>query len=122
MSRCPFEYSLLHTGTKLTRYDLNALFLKAYGDFSVNVQGLSRVGPLQRAGSQYLILSSQGMFPLKAFYWGQKGARDNYTLQISNLANEAYRSIGEKPVIIGECGIPMDLKYVSFLVRMRDSK
>jgi len=25
------------------RYDLNALFAKAFGDFSVNVQGLSRV-------------------------------------------------------------------------------
>jgi hypothetical protein len=26
------------------RYDLNALFAKAFGDFTVNVQGLSRVG------------------------------------------------------------------------------
>ncbi|KAI0340430.1 glycoside hydrolase family 5 protein [Trametopsis cervina] len=73
-------------------YDLNALFMKGFGDFSVNVQGLSR-----------------GMFPLKAFYWGQRGVRDNYTLQISNIANEAYRSLGEKPVIIGETGIPMDM-------------
>ncbi|PSS32123.1 hypothetical protein PHLCEN_2v2119 [Hermanssonia centrifuga] len=73
-------------------YDLNTLFAKAFGDFSVNVQGLSR-----------------GMFPLKAFYWGQRGARDNFSLQIRNIAEEAYRSLGEKPVIIGECGIPMDL-------------
>lgn len=55
------------------------------------------------------------MFPLKAFYWGQSGARDNFSLQISNIANEAYRSLGEKPVIIGECGIPMDMQYVSSL-------
>jgi hypothetical protein len=54
----------------------------------------------------------QGMFPLKAFYWGQRGARENYSLQISNIANEAYRALGEKPVVIGECGIPMDMKYV----------
>lgn len=50
------------------------------------------------------------MFPLKAFYWGHQGARDNFTLQISNIVKEAYRSLGEKPVILGECGIPMDMK------------
>ncbi|KAI0922589.1 hypothetical protein AcV5_009520 [Taiwanofungus camphoratus] len=73
-------------------YDLNALFAKAYGDFTVNVQGLSR-----------------GMFPLKAFYWGHQGARDNFALQIRNLVEAGYRSLGERPVVIGECGIPMDL-------------
>ena len=56
------------------------------------------------------------MFPLKTFYWGQKGARDNYSLQIRNIAEEAYRSLGEKPVVLGECGIPMDMKYVIFRV------
>ncbi|SJL04818.1 uncharacterized protein ARMOST_08189 [Armillaria ostoyae] len=73
-------------------YDLNALFTKAFGDFTVNVQGLSR-----------------GMFPLKAFYWGHAGARDNYSLQIKNIVEHGYKSLGERPVIIGECGIPMDL-------------
>ncbi|KAJ7742575.1 glycoside hydrolase family 5 protein [Mycena metata] len=73
-------------------YDLNALFLKAFGDFSVNVQGLSR-----------------GMFPLKAFYWGQKGARYNFSLQIRNIVEGGYQALGEKPVLIGECGIPMDM-------------
>ncbi|KAJ6520077.1 glycoside hydrolase [Mycena sanguinolenta] len=73
-------------------YDLNALFSKAFGDFTVNIQGLSR-----------------GMFPLKAFYWGQKGARDNYSLQIRNIVEGGYRVLGEKPVLIGECGLPMDL-------------
>ena len=53
------------------------------------------------------------MFPLFAFYWGQKGARDNFALQIRNLVEAAYRSLGENPVLIGECGIPMDMKYVS---------
>ncbi|KAK0458583.1 glycoside hydrolase [Desarmillaria tabescens] len=57
-------------------YDLNALFSKAFGDFTVNVQGLSR-----------------GMFPLKAFYWGHAGARDNYSLQIKNyLKKKAFTS------------------------------
>ncbi|GLB39573.1 putative cellulase (glycosyl hydrolase family 5) [Lyophyllum shimeji] len=73
-------------------YDLNALFAKAFGNFTVNVQGLSR-----------------GMFPLKAFYWGQRGARDNFALQIRNLVEHGYSSLGEKPFVIGECGIPMDM-------------
>ncbi|KII91594.1 glycoside hydrolase family 5 protein [Plicaturopsis crispa FD-325 SS-3] len=73
-------------------YDLNALFTKAFGDFSVNVQGLSR-----------------GMFLPKALYWGQRGARENFTLQIRNIVEAGYRSLGERPVIIGECGIPMDM-------------
>ena len=52
------------------------------------------------------------MFFLKAFYWGQKGARDNYSLQLQNIVEHGYNSLGETPVIIGECGIPMDLKLV----------
>lgn len=55
------------------------------------------------------------MFPLKAFYWGHKGARDNFSLQIRNLVEASYRSLGERPVIIGECGVPMDMKYVDFV-------
>ncbi|OSC99248.1 glycoside hydrolase family 5 protein [Trametes coccinea BRFM310] len=73
-------------------YDLNTLFNKAFGNFTVNVQGLSR-----------------GMFPMKAFYWGQKGARENFALQIRNLVEAGYRALGETPVVIGECGIPMDM-------------
>ena len=56
------------------------------------------------------------MFFLKAFYWGQKGARDNYALQLQNLVEHGYNSLGETPVIIGECGIPMDMKSVFFLL------
>ena len=52
------------------------------------------------------------MFPLKAFYWGQRGARENYSLQIRNIVEAGYRSLGEIPIIIGECGIPMDMKSV----------
>ncbi|KAF8595793.1 glycoside hydrolase family 5 protein [Ceratobasidium sp. AG-I] len=74
-------------------YDLNALFNKAFGNMSVNVQGLAK-----------------GMFPLKALYWGHSGARANYTLQIGNIVRAGYDSLrSARPVIIGECGIPMDM-------------
>ena len=49
MVYAPHWYVLLHAGRskQLTclpgRYDLNALFTKSFGDFTVNVQGLSRV-------------------------------------------------------------------------------
>ncbi|KAG6899896.1 hypothetical protein C0993_005582 [Termitomyces sp. T159_Od127] len=79
------------------RYDLNALFAKAFGEFTVNVQGLSR-----------------GMFPLKAFYWGQGGARDNYSLQVRNIVEHAHDALGEHPVIVGECGIPMDMNLWTY--------
>ena len=38
------------------RYDLNALFTKAFGNFNVNVQGLSRVRLL--SPSQSMLLNS----------------------------------------------------------------
>ncbi|KIJ64803.1 glycoside hydrolase family 5 protein [Hydnomerulius pinastri MD-312] len=79
-------------------YDLNALFTKAFGDFTVNVQGLSR-----------------GMFPLKAFYWGQKGARDNFSLQIRNIVDAGHKVLGDTPILIGECGIPMDMNGMEAL-------
>lgn len=54
------------------------------------------------------------MFLLKAFYWGHVGARNNFSLQIRNIVEAAYRVLGEMPVVIGECGIPMDMKYGLF--------
>jgi len=36
----------------------------------------------------------RGMFFLKAFYWGQKGARDNYALQFQNIVEHGYKSLG----------------------------
>jgi hypothetical protein len=55
------------------------------------------------------------MFLLKTVYWGQKGVRENYTLQIRTIIEKGYRALGENPVIIGECGIPMDMKCVLVL-------
>ncbi|KAK7052960.1 hypothetical protein VNI00_004280 [Paramarasmius palmivorus] len=93
---CPTSFTPEHQPSNMVYaphwYDLRALFEKGFGDFSVNVQGLSR-----------------GMFPLKAFYWGQRGARDNYALQMRNIVEAGYKVLGEKPVIIGECGVPMDM-------------
>jgi len=51
----------------------------------------------------------QGVNPIKTFHWGQKGARDNFATQIRSLVEAGYRSIGERPVLIGECGVPMDM-------------
>jgi hypothetical protein len=48
-------------------------------------------------------------FP-KNLYWGHKGVRANYSLQIRNIVEEGYKSLGEKPVFLGECGVPMDIK------------
>ncbi|CCO36209.1 putative glycosyl hydrolase YIR007W [Rhizoctonia solani AG-1 IB] len=74
-------------------YDLNALFSKAFGFMSVNVQGLSR-----------------GMFILSALYWGHAGVRENYALQIRNIVENGRKSLSSsRPTIIGECGIPMDM-------------
>jgi hypothetical protein len=93
-------------------YDLDALFNKAFREVTVNVQGLSRVS----STSDYYCFSFsfdkpwQGMFVTKALYYGQRGARDNYTLQISNLVRAGYDSLGETPIVIGECGVPMDMK------------
>jgi len=47
--------------------------------------------------------------PLKTFHWGHKGARDNFATQIRTLVEAGYRSLGERPVLIGECGVPMDM-------------
>lgn len=53
----------------------------------------------------------QGMFLLRALYWGHKGARENYRQQISNMVVKAHESLEYSvPVVIGECGIPMDMK------------
>ncbi|TFY82766.1 hypothetical protein EWM64_g1246 [Hericium alpestre] len=56
-----------------------------------------------------ILALSRGTFPLRALYWGHRGARENFSLQIRNIVEAGYKSLGEKPVLIGECGIPMDM-------------
>lgn len=55
------------------------------------------------------------MFPLRAFYWGHYGVRKNFSLQIRNIVEKAYAVIGERPIIVGETGIPMDIKCILLL-------
>ena len=51
--RTPSYNSMQHFDNT-PRYDLNALFAKAFGDFTVNVQGLSRVNTT-RSHNLYMI-------------------------------------------------------------------
>ncbi|KAF9913835.1 hypothetical protein BX616_009476 [Lobosporangium transversale] len=74
-------------------YDLHSLFNKAFdGRITHDVQGLSK-----------------GMNVISATYFGLKGARKNYRGQLSNILNTGLQNVGNKPCIIGECGIPMDI-------------
>lgn len=59
---------------------------------TVNVQGLLR-----------------GKFLPFCLYFG-KSVRKNYELQIRTIVTEAHKLLGDVPVVLGECGIPMDLK------------
>jgi len=98
------------------RYDLNALFRKQSGFMTVNVQGLSRVCfpcPLVGLAADPF---PQGMFIYKALYWGIEGAKRNYALQIRNIVVGARKQLGEVPIVIGECGVPMDLKSVALFL------
>lgn len=54
----------------------------------------------------------QGMFFPRAVYFGDAQTKDNYTLQIGNIVHAAHDKLGEVPVVIGETGFPMDMKYV----------
>lgn len=49
------------------------------------------------------------MFIAHALYWGRRGVKRNYARQMATLVDEARKRIGEVPIVIGECGIPMDL-------------
>ena len=98
-------------------YDLYALFNKSFGDFTFNVQGLSQVRPSlnwtprNHTNHEPYFNFSQGMPLWKAVYWGQSGARENHSQQIRNIIEAGYKSLkNERPVFLGECGIPMDMK------------
>jgi hypothetical protein len=51
------------------------------------------------------------MFILNALYWG-KSVKVNYRTQIRNIVHNARKQIGDVPIVFGECGVPMDIKYV----------
>lgn len=99
--------SVSHPFLTCPRYDLNALFTRGFGNLTINVQGLAKVSSIAPFPPCLIVL--QGMFLPLAFYWGQDGARDNYSLQIRNIVEAGYRALPEKPVCLGECGIPFDM-------------
>jgi hypothetical protein len=51
----------------------------------------------------------QGGNVFKATYFGVKGAKKNYSGQIRNVRASGITNMGEKPCVLGEVGIPMDL-------------
>ncbi|KAG0297236.1 hypothetical protein BGZ98_000663 [Dissophora globulifera] len=74
-------------------YDLHAIFSKSFdGRITHDVQGLSR-----------------GKNVISATYFGIKGAKKNYRGQLANVLNLGLQNVGNKPCLIGECGIPMDI-------------
>ena len=83
-------------------YDLHSVFNKKFSGFVTHdVQGLSK-----------------GMCVFQASYFGVRGARRNYSFQVSNIVKKGLSLLGPKPCLVGECGIPMDIneKRVGFFV------
>jgi predicted TIM-barrel fold metal-dependent hydrolase len=93
------------------RYDLRVLFDKAHGEFSVNVQALARVRfpILFICAVDVLRKPRQGANPIKDVPLGAKGCAGQLRHTNRSIVEAAYRSLGERPVIIGECGVPMDM-------------
>ncbi|GJJ73555.1 endoglycosylceramidase [Entomortierella parvispora] len=74
-------------------YDLHSIFNKSFdGRITHDVQGLSK-----------------GKNVISATYFGIKGAKKNYRGQLANVLNYGLQNVGNKPCLIGECGIPMDI-------------
>lgn len=95
-------------------YDLNVLFYKHHKFVSYNVQGLSRV----RISAAHR--SHQGMFVLRALYFGAHGlyrkcvesacsADRSYVHQLARLCTLGRRALGDVPILVGEVGIPYDI-------------
>ncbi|KNE66319.1 hypothetical protein AMAG_19386 [Allomyces macrogynus ATCC 38327] len=73
-------------------YDLKSLFFKSFnGVITHDVAALRRSRNL-----------------LAATYFGLAGAKRNYTGQLTTLKATGIERVGHVPMIIGECGIPMD--------------
>ncbi|KAG5459133.1 MAG: hypothetical protein BJ554DRAFT_503, partial [Olpidium bornovanus] len=48
-----------------------------------------------------------------ATYFGLAGARKNYEKQVRNVIKAGLANVGDKPCLIGECGIPFDINQKS---------
>ncbi|KAI9333829.1 glycoside hydrolase superfamily [Obelidium mucronatum] len=74
-------------------YDLKALWSKSFDEkITFDIQALVR-GTKSVFGAMYL---------------GRTGAERNYTNQMRNIMNTGKLKVGDRPVLMGECGIPMD--------------
>lgn len=71
-----------------TRYDLNALFTKAFGDFTVNVQGLSRVCCLVHKHIIIIQLIRTGDVPSKSILLGTQGCEGQLQLTDTQYCQE----------------------------------
>ncbi|KAG0741736.1 hypothetical protein G6F57_005927 [Rhizopus arrhizus] len=74
-------------------YDLDSVFYKKF-----NARMTHDVQCLQRGGNVF-----------SATYFGKRGAKKNYRGQIKNIKEDGLLNMGEKPCVMGEVGIPMDL-------------
>ncbi|ORX57064.1 glycoside hydrolase [Hesseltinella vesiculosa] len=74
-------------------YDLNCVFYKKFdGKMTHDVQALQNGGNV-----------------LTATYFGINGVRKNYRGQLKNIKQNGFDNMGDKPIIFGEVGIPMDI-------------
>jgi hypothetical protein len=81
-------------------YDLKSVFYKSFNNMvSHDVQGLSK---------------GKGLF--ESSYFGPLGAYRNYSTQLSNVKRAGLANVGEKPCLIGECGIPMDINQRKVII------
>lgn len=46
---------------------------------------------------------------LSATFFGLAGAKKNYSGQIRNIVETGRKKVGTRPILFGECGIPMDM-------------
>ncbi|KAJ3122642.1 hypothetical protein HK100_011897 [Physocladia obscura] len=75
-------------------YDLKALMTKNFDErITFDVQALSK-------GTKNV---------LGSMYFGLSGAEKNYTGQIKNIVASGRNVVGDRPILMGECGIPMDI-------------
>ncbi|KAJ3077099.1 hypothetical protein HDU98_008534 [Podochytrium sp. JEL0797] len=73
-------------------YDLKALWSKSFDEeVTFDVQALAR-----------------GANILNSIYFGRSGCETNYTGQMRRIMEAGKRNVGTRPVLMGECGIPMD--------------
>ena len=56
------------------------------------------------------VADQKGMYIWEALYFGREAAKKNYALQIKNIVQSSRDKLGEVPIIIGETGVPMDIK------------